>query len=83
MTDITAPLLPSQPERFSYGGKDVPVVMVPLAEGMKKLALVKAGRQSSVFIDPKDPTASEITWEGSWRTLKPVYSRSLTWSNLP
>lgn len=83
VTDIAAPLLPSQPERFSYGGRDVPVVTVPLAEGMKKLALVKPGRQSSVFIDPTDPTTGEITWEGSWRTLKPVYSRSLTWSNYP
>lgn len=83
VTDINAPLLPSQPERFSYNGKEVPVVLVPLDEGMKKLALIEAGRQLSVFIDPQNLEAGEISWEGSWRTLKPVYSRSLTWSNFP
>lgn len=83
VSDINAPLLPSLPELYNYEGKDVSVVMVPLETGMKALALVKKGRSSSVFIDPKDPAATEITWEGSWRTLKPIYTRSITWANYP
>ena len=83
VSDVNAPLLPALPELFTYGGETVPVVRVPLEEGTKALALVKKGRQSSVFVDPRDPTAGEITWEGSWRTLRPVYSRSLTWENYP
>ncbi len=83
VSDINAPLLPALPEVFTYEGESVPVVRVPLEEGTKALALVKKGRQSSVFIDPQDPAATEITWEGPWRTLEPVYSRSLTWENYP
>lgn len=83
VSDINAPLLPASPELFTYEDEVVPVVRVPLEEGTKALALIEKGRQSSVFVDPQDPTAGEITWEGSWRTLKPVYSRSLTWENYP
>ena len=83
VSDINAPLLPALPETFTYEGEAVPVVRVPLAEGVRSLALVQKGRQSSTFIDPQNPSAGEITWEGSWRTLKPVYSRSLTWENYP
>ncbi|MBI5959268.1 MAG: carbohydrate ABC transporter permease [Chloroflexi bacterium] len=35
----------------------------------RTLALYKPGRQSSTFIDPDDPSAEPITWEGKWRTL--------------
>lgn len=83
VSDINAPLLPSLPKLFTYEGKEVSVVTVPLEEGMKELALVKKGRQSSTFIDPNDPTSTEIIWEGSWRTLKPVYYSSSTWNNYP
>ena len=83
VSDINAPLLPALPENFTYEGKEVPVVRVPLETGTKRLALVKKGRQSSTFVDPENPAAGEITWEGSWRTLQPVYTRSLTWENYP
>jgi multiple sugar transport system permease protein len=83
VSDINSPLLPSSAEIFRYQGKDVPVVTVPTDEGLKNLALIKKGRNSSLFIDPQDPSAGEITWEGSWRTLKPVYQLSLTWDNYP
>ena len=31
------------------------------------------GREESDFIDPADPGAGTITWDGRWRTLEPVY----------
>ena len=32
--------------------------------------LIDAGRESSVFVDPADASATPIEWEGRWRTLK-------------
>jgi multiple sugar transport system permease protein len=64
-----APFLPSVPQTFSYEGKDRDVYLVPLPGGEKALALVKPGRQQSDFVDPENPGAGTITWEGSWRTL--------------
>jgi multiple sugar transport system permease protein len=64
-----APFLPSVPQTFSFEGKDRDVYLVPLPEGEKALALVKPGRQQSDFVDPANPGAGTITWEGSWRTL--------------
>ena len=64
VSDISAPLLPALPENFTYQGREVPVVSVPLEAGTRKLALIKKGRQSSIFVDPQNPAAGEITWEG-------------------
>lgn len=64
-----APFLPSVPQTFSFQGKDRDVYLVPLPEGVKALALVKPGRQQSDFVDPANPGAGTISWEGSWRTL--------------
>ena len=65
-----APFLPSVPQTFSFEGKDRDVYLVPLPEGEKALALVKPGRQQSDFVDPANPAAGTITWQGSWRTLE-------------
>ena len=35
--------------------------------------LVEAGRESSVFVDPADPTATPIEWQGRWRTLEQAW----------
>jgi multiple sugar transport system permease protein len=40
---------------------------------MRELALLKPGRKESVFVDPADPNAAQITWQGSWRTLEPAW----------
>jgi multiple sugar transport system permease protein len=70
VTQANAPLLPSDPKTYEYQGKSYPVYFVPLPDGTtKELALVKPGRQQSGFIDPANPDAGQITWQGSWRTL--------------
>ncbi|HEX7039322.1 MAG TPA: carbohydrate ABC transporter permease [Trueperaceae bacterium] len=73
VASATGPVLPVDPKTVEVGGKQVPVYRVPLEDGVRELALVRPGRRESVFVDPDDPTGAEVTWEGSWRTLTPVY----------
>jgi multiple sugar transport system permease protein len=44
---------------------------------------VSRGRESSELLDPADPGAGLITWEGRWRTLEPVRSLAFEWANYP
>jgi multiple sugar transport system permease protein len=65
-----SPILPSDPRTFDYQGDTYDVYYVPLPDGStRELALVRKGRQDSDFIDPANPAAGTITWQGSWRTL--------------
>ena len=79
--DSKAPILPSERERFNYEGKDLIVYHVPTDDGERQLALYKPSRQSSEFIDPKDPSAGPIHWEGNWRSLEAVYHFKPTLEN--
>lgn len=79
--DANAPILPSARVRFNYAGKDLIVYNVPLEDGDKPLALYKPSRLSSEFVDPENPNAGTITWQGSWRSLKAVYEPKPTLDN--
>jgi multiple sugar transport system permease protein len=81
--DVQAPLLPSTRATFEYQGRAYDILRVPIEGEIRALALVRPGRAASVFVDPDDPAAAEITWEGSWRTLDPVYELGLQWNNYP
>jgi multiple sugar transport system permease protein len=81
VTSSVGPLLPVDPTNFTYEGKDYPVYTVPTDQGDKQLALVKKLRTSSQFIDPANPDAGLIEWQGSWRTLQPVYTFAPHWEN--
>jgi multiple sugar transport system permease protein len=70
-----------RPDTFEWQGEKYDVLLVPLETGTRELALVKKGRQSSEFIDPANPDAGTITWEGSWRTLEPKYVMEARWEN--
>ena len=37
--------------------------------------------QQFVFIDPQNPSAGEITWQGSWRSLERPWKWSARWQN--
>ncbi len=66
-----APVYPAAPQTVRYEGQDYPVYSVPMADGStRQLILVEPGRESSVFLDPTDPTATRIDWQGRWRTLE-------------
>jgi multiple sugar transport system permease protein len=82
LTDRNAPAYPSQLVRYEYQGKKYTVYNVPLPDGeVRQLALVEPGRTSSQFIDPKNPEAGLIVWEGNWRQLIGVYRFYVTLDN--
>jgi multiple sugar transport system permease protein len=43
--------------------------------------MLQPGRQTSQFIDPADPSAGPIEWEGNWRLLEPAYALDPQWQN--
>jgi len=79
--DTNAPILPSVREKFTYEGRDLIVYNVPTDNGVKHWALYKPFRQTSQFIDPENPEAGPIEWEGNWRSLRAVYHFDLAFSN--
>jgi multiple sugar transport system permease protein len=79
--DAKAPILPSERVTFKYEGKDLVVYEVPTDQGTKTWALYKPGRKSSQFIDPANPAAGPIAWQGQWRVLHAVYRLKPTLQN--
>ena len=80
ITIVGAPIYPAAPSFFEYEGEELEVFTVPLPDGSEEdLAMLKKGRQESVFIDPR--TLEEITWQGSWRALDRPWQVSPTWEN--
>jgi multiple sugar transport system permease protein len=75
ITQTDSPLLPSDPVTFTYQGKELPLLVVPLPDGTTKtLALFEPGRKASTFVDPEHPDAAPIQWVGSWRVLEQVWT---------
>ena len=74
ITDQSAPFYPITQASFDYEGETLPVYVVPLEGGSRELAIVRKGREDSDFVDPANPGAGVITWQGRWRTLQPAYS---------
>ena len=70
----TAPLWPAQTVKYTHEGKTVLVYAVPFEDGStRELALVTKRLKSAQFIDPANPEQGLIDWDGSWRTLRPVW----------
>jgi multiple sugar transport system permease protein len=76
-----APIWPAAPDTFSYEGQEYPVFQVPTEGGIRSWALVEPHREDAIFIDPDNPEAGPITWEGRWRTLEQSWTFSLDWSS--
>ena len=78
LTQITAahaPLYPADPVTFPYDGEELTIMNVPMPDGTtRQLALLEPLRRQSTFIDPAAPDAAPIVWQGSWRTLEPVWT---------
>ncbi len=81
MSALGAPAWPAKPATFTYQGQELEVYRVPTETGIRHLAIVKKGRRTSTFVDPANPQAGEITWQGSWRALDRPWSLAPTWSN--
>lgn len=81
-SDPDAPILPSEARTFEYQGESYDVYFVPMPDGStRELALVRKGRQDSDFIDPANPAAGPIAWQGSWRTLSQPWELAPQWGN--
>ena len=65
-----APWWPAAPETGTFEGQEYPIYTVTIDGATRQLMLVKPGRQSSVFVDPADPSATTIEWQGRWRSLQ-------------
>lgn len=82
LSETDAPLLPSLPRTFEFEGKAYDIYVVPLPDGTtRELALVKPGRTQSQFVDPANPDAGPITWDGAWRTLERAWVLAPAWQN--
>ena len=79
--DSHAPIYPAQALTYTYQGRTLTLLKVPTDTGVHDWALFKTGRTSSQFIDPANPDAGPITWQGSWRSLPGVYRFRINWSN--
>jgi multiple sugar transport system permease protein len=86
---VGGPIWPAKPASFEYNGKNVEMFSVPLGQcagfegdtSTRNLAIVKKGRQESVFVDPNDAGRGEFTCAVSWRALERPWQFSPTWDN--
>ena len=76
------PIWPAKEATYVYEGKEYPIMSVPTEDGqVHEWALVKKGREESQFIDPSNPEAGPIIWEGRWRTLEAAWEFAPQWGN--
>ena len=74
-----APIYPADPLTFEFEGETYEVYQVPIDGAVRELALVTRGRSEAQFLDPQDPDAGLITWEGSYRNLDRVWELAPQW----
>jgi multiple sugar transport system permease protein len=68
-----APPWPAAPQTGIYEGHEYPIYTVPIEGTTRQLMLVEPGRESSVFVDPADPSGTRIEWQGRWRNLQQAW----------
>ena len=78
---VGAPLLPASEAKFTYEDEEYDIYLVPIGDEIKELALVKKGRQVSQFVDPANPDAGLLDWEGNWRGLERSWQSDPQWGN--
>lgn len=75
------PLYPAKSRSMTYEGTEYDIYKVPIGGSIRELALFKKGRAESQFLDPANPTAPPIVWEGAWRSLDRAWEFAPTLSN--
>jgi len=76
-----APVYPAAPVTGRYEGAEYPVYNVTIDGTIRQLILIEKGRESSKFIDPADPSATPIEWQGRWRTLEQAWTFAPNFNN--
>jgi multiple sugar transport system permease protein len=69
-----APIYPAVPLTATYQGAQYPLYEVTIDGVTRNLMLVEKGRESSTMVDPADPSATPIEWQGRWRTLTQAWT---------
>jgi len=69
-----SPVYPAAPLTGTYQGEAFPIYAVPIDGTVRNLMLIEKGRESSAFVDPADPAATRIEWQGRWRTLEQAWT---------
>ena len=69
-----APSIPPRRTPATYQGEAYPIYAVPIDGTTRNLMLVEKGREQSTFVDPDDPAATPIVWQGRWRTLSQAWT---------
>ena len=80
ITQAKSPIWPADPATFDYQGSNYDVYRVPV-EGHSGACPGGERADESQFVDPANPEAGLITWQGSWRTLDPVWRFAPQWTN--
>jgi multiple sugar transport system permease protein len=79
---VGAPLYPAAPEVIEHEGREYDVFDVPMPDGsVRALALIEPHREDAIFIDPADPGAGPIEWQGRWRTLQQHWAFEVRFDN--
>ena len=82
MGDAGAPWYwPFSRKTIEYQGQELEILNVPVAEGTRELAILKKTTTESTFVDPQNPEADPIVWQGNWRRLSAVYVADAQWQN--
>jgi multiple sugar transport system permease protein len=76
-----APVYPAAPQTAIYEGEEYPLYEVPIDGTTETLMLVTKGREQSTFVDPNDPSATPIVWQGHWRTLTQAWTFAPEFAN--
>src|SRR5690349_622494 len=53
--EADAPLWPAEPAQYTIDGQSYDIYRVPIDGQVRRLAIVKKGRERSTFVDPADP----------------------------
>jgi multiple sugar transport system permease protein len=79
--NVGSPIWPAQVMVWRYNDEVYPIYRVPTVDGIRELVLVVRGRTGNLqFLEPNNPEAGLIHWEGSWRTLE--YLWEPIWSSI-
>jgi multiple sugar transport system permease protein len=82
VASATGTILPVEAFTYEYEGEVLNVYYVPTEDGViHEWALVNPTRRVSTFIDPANPEAGLIEWEGNWRGLEPATAIKPHWEN--
>jgi multiple sugar transport system permease protein len=80
LQDSKAPIYPAINSLYMYEGRPRTVLKVPTKDGMKEWAIITPRRTYAEFIDPQNPEAGLIRWEGNWRALEKAYHFELSFA---